>query len=455
MLDADGSTDPAEIPQFLGALLEGNDFAKGSRFSPGGRSTDITTLRGGQSDARRRGKRAVRHPLHRPLLRLQRLLASLSLLYGVTCDGFEVETLINVRIARAGLAVAEVPSVEYERLNGESKLNAMRDGMRVLRTIMLSGCAGRHSAAPIPTDGVLRSTSCTCRWRRFSSQSSRRLRRRAERSRLSTSDGRPYVMTTAPIPVLLYHSVADGEAASSDRFAVSPRQFSEHVAAIAASGRVPLTVSELASALRGEAELSPRSVAVTFDDGYADTPAAVSLLAAHGLTSTVYVTSGRIGARDGIDVAALEAIIAAGAEIGSHTVTHPHLDELRIAAAAREIADSRAAVADAIARSVASFAYPHGAHDARVRRAVIDAGFSSAAAVKNALSHPADDPFAIARVTIVADTSTAAVNELLAGRGAPLAWARERVRTRVYREVRKARRHIDELAQAVRGEHGD
>jgi hypothetical protein len=54
----------------------------------------------------------------------------------VTCDGFEVETLINVRVARAGLTVAEVPSVEHARIYGESKLNAVRDGLRVLRTIV-------------------------------------------------------------------------------------------------------------------------------------------------------------------------------------------------------------------------------------------------------------------------------------------------------------------------------
>src|SRR3954453_10569213 len=54
----------------------------------------------------------------------------------VTCDGFEVETLINVRIAQAGLKVAKVPSMELERLHGESKLNAWRDGRRVLKTIL-------------------------------------------------------------------------------------------------------------------------------------------------------------------------------------------------------------------------------------------------------------------------------------------------------------------------------
>ena len=137
MLDADGSTDPAEIPRFVEVLLAGSDFAKGSRFAPGGSSSDITAVR-------RLGNRA--------LVVLVNVLFGTrfsDLCYGynafwrdclaymqVNCDGFEVETLINVRVARAGLRIAEVPSVEHERLFGESKLHAVRDGLRVLRTII-------------------------------------------------------------------------------------------------------------------------------------------------------------------------------------------------------------------------------------------------------------------------------------------------------------------------------
>jgi glycosyltransferase involved in cell wall biosynthesis len=137
MLDADGSTDPAEIPLFVAALTAGYDFAKGSRFAPGGGSTDITPLR-------RLGNRFL-SGLVNVLFRTRYS----DLCYGynafwrhclphlhVTCSGFEVETLINIRVARARLSVAEVPSVEHERLFGESNLNAARDGLRVLRTII-------------------------------------------------------------------------------------------------------------------------------------------------------------------------------------------------------------------------------------------------------------------------------------------------------------------------------
>jgi glycosyltransferase involved in cell wall biosynthesis len=152
MLDADGSTDPAEIPQFIAALLGGSDFAKGSRFADGGESSDITR---------------IRHVGNRLLSVVVNVLfrtGYTDLCYGynafwrhclphmhVTCDGFEVETLINVRIARSGLAVTEVPSVEYERIHGESKLHAIRDGLRVLVTILRE--RARRTAAPNPADG--------------------------------------------------------------------------------------------------------------------------------------------------------------------------------------------------------------------------------------------------------------------------------------------------------------
>src|SRR6266567_772713 len=54
----------------------------------------------------------------------------------IDCDGFEVETLIHLRILRACLKIVEVPSIEYRRIYGKSNLKAFRDGWRVLRTIV-------------------------------------------------------------------------------------------------------------------------------------------------------------------------------------------------------------------------------------------------------------------------------------------------------------------------------
>jgi hypothetical protein len=137
MLDADGSADPAEIPRFVAALEAGADFAKGSRFLEGGGSADITPLR-------QAGNTVLSGTAN--LLHGTRFT---DLCYGynafwVRClpfisldvPGFEVETLINLRIASAGMKITEVPSYEANRISGQSNLKTFRDGFRVLATIL-------------------------------------------------------------------------------------------------------------------------------------------------------------------------------------------------------------------------------------------------------------------------------------------------------------------------------
>jgi glycosyltransferase involved in cell wall biosynthesis len=162
MLDADGSTDPAEIPRFVNALKEGADFAKGSRFMPGAGSSDISRLRqvgnyllnkvvnvlyGTRYTDLCYGYNAFR----RECLAVMELEAGVAETFDDGTmhwgDGFEVETLINVRIAKAGLRVAEVPSFERNRHFGASNLNAFSDGMRVLRTIHAERKWGARRAA--------------------------------------------------------------------------------------------------------------------------------------------------------------------------------------------------------------------------------------------------------------------------------------------------------------------
>ncbi len=136
-IDADGSTDPAEIPSFIGPLLAGADMVKGSRFVHGAGSADIDLLR-------RLGNKA--------LTRLTRLLYGgrfTDLCYGYNAfwrrvtpvfdaagDGFEIETLMNVRALRHHLKVVEVASFEAERIHGQSNLRTFSDGWRVLCTIL-------------------------------------------------------------------------------------------------------------------------------------------------------------------------------------------------------------------------------------------------------------------------------------------------------------------------------
>ena len=150
MFDADGSADPAEIPAFVAALVAGADFAKGSRFAPGGGSDDITLLRRSGNA----GLNGVANTLFGtaysdlcygynafwadllPVLDLPPVAAPApaeGMLWG---DGFEIETVLNCRMAAAGLRITEVPSVERQRMFGETNLRTFADGARVLRTLV-------------------------------------------------------------------------------------------------------------------------------------------------------------------------------------------------------------------------------------------------------------------------------------------------------------------------------
>jgi glycosyltransferase involved in cell wall biosynthesis len=136
MLDADGSTDPHEIPRFVAALCQGADFVKGSRFAQGGGSSDLTAIRRAGNWGLNRIVNALYGTSYTDLCYGYNAFWARCLPYmRVDCSGFEVETLINVRIAKAGLVVHEVPSFESPRLHGVSNLSVLRDGVRVLRVI--------------------------------------------------------------------------------------------------------------------------------------------------------------------------------------------------------------------------------------------------------------------------------------------------------------------------------
>jgi glycosyltransferase involved in cell wall biosynthesis len=165
VIDADGSADPGEIPQFVNAILDGPDFAKGTRFVEGGGSNDITRLRSFGNRILTAIFNLCYHAHYTDLcygfnVFWRRHVPALGLdattpppahgngrLWG---DGFEIETLIHVRAAKAGLTVIEVPSFEHSRIHGVSNLNAFSDGARVLRTILIE----RHRAQRVQVETV-------------------------------------------------------------------------------------------------------------------------------------------------------------------------------------------------------------------------------------------------------------------------------------------------------------
>jgi glycosyltransferase involved in cell wall biosynthesis len=143
MMDADGSMAPQEIRHYIHFLNNGYDFVKGSRFIAGGGSLDITAFR-------RMGNRFLlgvfNHLYDGDLTDLcygflafhRRYLGTMAL----SATGFEIEAEMVVRAMQAGLRIAEVPSLELPRRAGKSNLHSVRDGFRVLHTVLRDHRAG-------------------------------------------------------------------------------------------------------------------------------------------------------------------------------------------------------------------------------------------------------------------------------------------------------------------------
>lgn len=153
MIDADGSMDPAEIEPCVRTLSRGFDFVKGSRFLPGGGSSDLTFLR----QAGNKGLLLIANTLYGT--RFTDLCYGLGVFQrdaleaiAPQADGFEIETELVVKAITAGLRVREIASFEAARRSGRSNLRAHRDGLRVLRTLLHQRARRqrpRRSASPM------------------------------------------------------------------------------------------------------------------------------------------------------------------------------------------------------------------------------------------------------------------------------------------------------------------
>ena len=137
LLDADGSTDPHEIPAFVGALLTGADYAKGSRFLQGGGTVDMTLIR--------QLGNGVLMVLTNMLFKTRysditygynALWSKHAECMALDIDNWAMEVVSNIRVARDGLRVVEVASFEHLRIGGEAKLATFSAGWMILTAIV-------------------------------------------------------------------------------------------------------------------------------------------------------------------------------------------------------------------------------------------------------------------------------------------------------------------------------
>lgn len=251
------------------------------------------------------------------------------------------------------------------------------------------------------------------------------------------------------VPVLMYHEIA---ARSKSKLAVAPEVFADQLAYLGDAGFTALTAGRLAEILASEDESLPdRPVVLTFDDGYGDFyDDALPLLKQHGMTGTLFMTTGWVGLSDDenrmLDWRELAEVAEHGIEVGGHTCEHPQLDQISPSAVLDELRTSKGLLEDHLGRAVPGLAYPFGYSSAKVRLIAREVGYSYAYSVSNYLTTGENDPFALPRLTVGRSTSMESFRRMVTGHDT-LDLQGKRTLTKGYAVVRKAR------AAAARARH--
>ncbi|GAA4354006.1 polysaccharide deacetylase family protein [Hymenobacter saemangeumensis] len=220
------------------------------------------------------------------------------------------------------------------------------------------------------------------------------------------------------IPVLMYHKIPDAPLASKHQIYVTRDNFAQHLAYFKKRGLTPITFADYLRFARGETPLSQfpgRPIILTFDDGYTDNYTnLLPLMQQYGYRGVLYLLGDfdlRYNKWDAdtdpdepraeiMDAGQKQAFVAAGWEIGAHTLSHPRLSTLPLAEAAQEIRESKARLEAGLHTTVETFAYPYGDLNPAVKQAVRAAGFALGIATDTGGMHLEDDRMQVFRVNM-------------------------------------------------------
>jgi peptidoglycan/xylan/chitin deacetylase (PgdA/CDA1 family) len=174
-----------------------------------------------------------------------------------------------------------------------------------------------------------------------------------------------------------------------------------------------IPLSRLVRCVRTEDQLPPRSIVITFDDGFASVfTRAYPILAEYGFSATVFLVSDYCGRRNDwpsqpttvpyqslMTWTQICEMDRDGIEFGAHSATHPMLDQLAVSDVEREILDSKAKIEDQVGHAIELFAYPYGRYNETVKR-VVSRAYTGACSTRLGIVRPGSDPLALDRIEV-------------------------------------------------------
>ncbi|SFQ60577.1 polysaccharide deacetylase family protein [Hymenobacter arizonensis] len=229
------------------------------------------------------------------------------------------------------------------------------------------------------------------------------------------------------IPVLMYHKIPDAPLATKHQIYVTKENFEKHLAYFKKQKLSPITFADYLKFASGELSLDSfpaRPIILTFDDGYADNYTnLLPLMQQYGYRGVMYLLGDfdiRYNKWDVeidpteplskiMDLAQKRAFVAAGWEIGAHTMSHPRLTTLPLPEATNEIQRSKSELEAALQTEIVSFAYPFGDINDAVKNAVREAGFALGVSTDTGGMHIEDDRMQVFRINMFPNESTSSL----------------------------------------------
>lgn len=236
---------------------------------------------------------------------------------------------------------------------------------------------------------------------------------------------RPPAATQAPkalpnrlIRVLCYHNVVS---AAGGFYDTSVSDFQAQLEALKAGGFQTISCRQLSDYLANVSDIPNKSVIITFDDGRSSVlTTAKPLLEKYGYTATLFLITGSVGKKGSLTWDQVKQLVAAGYEVGSHTVTHLNLTKRNGTLQARqdrvreELSNSFSSIETHLGQPPVALAYPFGNYDTFTMRAAKDAGYQLAFTIDLGAIDNQSDPWRLSRRMVVKGLSLKTFQRALA-----------------------------------------
>jgi peptidoglycan/xylan/chitin deacetylase (PgdA/CDA1 family) len=202
------------------------------------------------------------------------------------------------------------------------------------------------------------------------------------------------------VPVLMYHSIDYND--KMTKLSVSPEGFQRQMEFLYKHKYNVVTLDKITSYLEKKERIPPKTVAITFDDGYDNNyKYAYPVLKKYNLPAAIFVIVNKVDTPGYLTWAQIKEMSDSGIiSIGSHTMAHLWLPDVAPDVLESEVKKSKKVLEEKIGGNVKYFCYPIGAHDRKVEDAVRDAGYSCAVATNPGKHQPNNDIYAIKRIKI-------------------------------------------------------